>query len=97
MFIGWLALAAALLAAVLTGVGVAQASGGEFESGAALAWAAIVLSAVAVAGGILAVIARFGRPPGIAAIVLGLLANPYLLARLLDAAGQLSAASAVTT
>ena len=93
-FVGWIALAAAVLAGVLTGVGVGMAAGGEFVTGTALAWSAIVSSGVAVVGGILAVIAGFGRVPGVIAIVLGLLANPFLLTQLLQ---QLSAASAATT
>ena len=96
-FVGWIALAAAVVAGVLTGVGVGVASGGEFVTGTTLAWVVIVVSGVAVAGGILAVVAGFGRLPGALAIVLGLLANPFVLAQLLGAIQQLSAASAATT
>ena len=96
-FVGWVALAAAVIAGVLTGVGVGVAAGGEFETGAAIAWAAIVVSGAAVVGGILAVIAGFGRLPGAFAIALGLIANPFLLTQLLGAIQQLSAASAATT
>ena len=95
-FVGWVALAVALIAGGLTAAGVAAASGDEFETGTALAWAAIVCSGVAVVGGILAVIAGFGRLGGALAIVLGLLANPFLLTQLLGALQQLSAASAAT-
>jgi hypothetical protein len=96
-FVGWAALAVAAIAGVLTGAGVAVASGGEFVTGSALAWAAIVCSGVAVVGGILAVIAGFGRLAGVAAIAIGLLANPFLLTQLLGALQQLGAASAATT
>jgi hypothetical protein len=96
-FVGWLALAVAVVCGVLTGAGVAVASGGEFETGTALAWAAIVCSGVAVVGGILAVVAGFGRFAGALAIVVGLLANPFLLTQLLGTLQQLSAASAATT
>ena len=85
-FVGWAALAAAVVAGVLTGIGVGVAAGGEFVTGAGIAWAAIVLSGVAVVGGILAVIAGFGRLPGAIAIPLGLLANPFLLTQLLGTA-----------
>ena len=85
-FVGWAALAVAGIAGVLTGVGVGVAAGGEFVSGAGLAWAAIVCSGVAVVGGIVAVIGGFGRMPGAIAIPLGLLANPFLLTQLLGAA-----------
>ena len=96
-FVGWAALAVAVVAGVLTGIGVGVAAGGEFVTGAGIAWAAIVLSSVAVAGGILAVVAGLGRLAGAIAIPLGLLANPFLLTQLLGALQQLSAASAATT
>lgn len=96
-FVGWAALAAAIVAGVLTGIGVGVAAGGNFVGGAGVAWAAIVLSSVAVLGGILAVVAGFGRLAGAIAIPLGLLANPFLLTQLLGALQQLSAASAATT
>ena len=95
--VGWLALAAAVIAGALTGIGVGVAAGGEFVTATTLAWASIVLSGVAVVGGILAVIARFGRMPGAFAIALGLIANPFLLTQVLGALEQLSAASASTT
>jgi hypothetical protein len=47
--------------------------------------------------GVVAVIGGFGRVPGALAIVLGLIANPFLLTLLLGAIQQLSAASAATT
>ena len=89
--IGWLALALAVIAGVLAGVAVAQVADGRFEVGTALAWTAIVLSGVAVVGGILALIAGFGRVPGAIAIPVGLLANPFLLTQLLGAVDQLAA------
>ena len=95
-FVGWGALAAAAIAGVLTGIGVGVAADGDFVAGAGVAWAAIVLSSVAVIGGILAVVAGFGRLAGAIAIPLGLLANPFLLTQLLGALQQLSAASAAT-
>ena len=89
-YVGWIALAVAVVAAVLTGVGVGVAADGEFVTGTTVAWVAIVLSGIAVAGGILALIAGFGRLPGALAVVLGLLANPFLLTRLLGALEQFS-------
>ena len=96
-FVGWAALAVAVVAGVLTGIGVGVAAGGDFVAGAGIAWVAIVVSSVAVIGGILAVVAGFGRLAGAIAIPLGLLANPFLLTQLLGALQQLSAASAATT
>ena len=81
---------------MLTGVGVGVAAGGEFVTGAAIAWAAIVLSGIAVIAGIVAVIAGFGRLAGAIAIPLGLLANPFVLTQLLGALEQLSASAATT-
>ncbi len=71
---------------MVTGIGVGLVSDGQFVTGTVLAWVAIVLSCAAVAGGILAVVAGWGRMPGAIAIPLGLLANPFLLTRLLDLA-----------
>lgn len=83
--VGSLALLAAFAAVVVTGVGVGVASSGAYEAGTVLAWVAIVLSAVAVIGGLVAAIAGWGRRLGIAAIILGVLANPWLLATVLGA------------
>jgi hypothetical protein len=95
--VGWLALALAVAAAVLTAVAVGSTADGAFETGTALAWTAIVVSGVAVVGGMLAVVAGFARIAGAVAIALGLLANPFLLTQLLGAVQQLSAAAAATT
>ncbi|MDO7880871.1 hypothetical protein [Antiquaquibacter soli] len=83
--VGALSLLGAVVAAVLTGVGVAVASGGAYDAGTVIAWVAIVLSAVAVLGGLVAAVARWGRPWGIAAVIVGVAANPWVLATVLGA------------
>ena len=96
-FVGWVALAVAVIAGVLTGMGVGFAASGEFVTGTALAWAAIVCSGVAVLGGIAAAVAGFGRMAGALAVALGLIVNPFVLTQVLSGLEQLSAASASTT
>lgn len=83
--VGSLALIAALAAAVVTGVGVGVASSGAYDAGTVLAWVAIVVSIAAVLGGLVAAVAGWGRRLGIAAVILGTLANPWLLATVLGA------------
>lgn len=83
--VGGLSVVAAIVAAVLTGVGVGVASAGAYDAGTVLAWAAIVVSAAAVLGGLVALIVGWGRWAGAVAVVLGLAANPWLLATVLGA------------
>lgn len=77
----------ALLLGVLTVlahiVAIPVASANAWTTGTVLAWAAIGLSILAVGTGIAAVITGHGRRAGIAAIVVGLVGNPYLLLSLL--------------
>jgi hypothetical protein len=82
-WIGIIALALALVTAVAHGVAVAVASGGELQAATALAVVAISLSVLAVVGGLVALVAGFGRRAGLAAIVVGVLANPVVLLALL--------------
>ncbi|CAN5601696.1 hypothetical protein BH10ACT7_BH10ACT7_19190 [soil metagenome] len=77
--IGQLAFIAALLTVVAHIVAVVVASGNLWATGTVIGWVAIGLSALAVVGGTVAIILRRGSRYGIAAIVLGLIANPYLL------------------
>ena len=87
----WLVGATGVLLAVVAGVvqaiAIAQASGLNWERGTLLAWVAIVLSSAAFLVGLAAVILNRGRRWGIVAMVAGLIANPFLLARLLGAFG----------
>ncbi len=49
-----------------------------------LAWVAIALSAVAVVVGALSIVLDRGRRLGIVAVAIGVLANPFLLTRILE-------------
>lgn len=86
----WPGAAAAVVAValiVVDSVAVASAGEGSYSAATGLAWTAIVLSGVAVLGGLIAVLLDRGRLPGAGAIVLGIGANPYLLARVFEALG----------
>lgn len=78
-WLGRVAVAVALLTPVLVGAGIALATGNRFAEATAVAYAAIGSSGVAILAGIVATAARWGRGPGIAAIVIGVLANPLVL------------------
>lgn len=83
--VGGFALLTAIATAILLGVSVSVASSGADDAGTTLAWVTIVCSAVAVVAGLVAAVFRLGRGTGIAAIILGILANPWLLATVLGA------------
>lgn len=76
---GILAFAAALATVVLGVVAIVLATAADFETSTMLSWAAMIASTVAVLVGILAISLRRGRGWGIAAVIVGILANPYLL------------------
>ncbi len=76
---GMLSLALAVATAVLGGIAVAVATGADFDTSTTLGWVAIGTSAGAVLVGVAAIVLRWGRGFGIAGVVLGILANPYLL------------------
>lgn len=78
-WVGRGALALAVATAVVHGIAVGVASGGDPATGTVLAFLAIGLSIAAVLGGLVAVIAGFGRRTGAAAVALGVLANPVVL------------------
>lgn len=79
--------AAGLIVEVVAIVVAAPAGASEamWTVSTVLAWAATGLTAAAVLLGLLAVIARLGRWWGAPAIVLGLLANPWLQTLVLGA------------
>lgn len=72
----------AIGSAIVQAVGIAQASASHWELGAQLAWVAIALSVVAIIVGLVAVILNRGRRWGVAAMVLGVVANPLVLVAL---------------
>jgi hypothetical protein len=81
---GAAALAGAIGVVVLDAVAVSLAGSGTYVAATAVAWVAIILSAVTVIGGVLAIVLGRGRIAGIVALGLGLVANPFLLARLFE-------------
>jgi hypothetical protein len=87
--LGIVALLASLATVVLTAVGIASAMAGHWDTGTALAYAATATSVVGVLGGAAAVVIGRGRRFGAVAIVVGILASPLLLTRLLDLASGL--------
>ena len=89
--LGLIALSLAVLTVVAHAVAVIVASGNDFEPAAIVAYVAIGLSVASVLAGALAVILRLGRPWGVIAIVLGVIANPFLLLVVLRFVGGLVA------
>ena len=75
-------IAAMVLALGTIGVHIAAvvvSSAGDFATGAQLGWVAIGLSALAVLVGVTAAIIGRGRAWGIVAVLVAVLANPYVL------------------
>lgn len=78
----WIGLAAVALTVATIGVHAAAivvASNGDFPAGTLLGYIAIGLSALAVVVGVVAAVVGRGRVWGIAAAVVALLANPWVL------------------
>jgi len=73
------ALALAVVTVVLHAWAIGSSTDGDFALGSGLGWAAIVVSGIAFLAGIVAIVLGCGRRFGIAAAVLALVANPYLL------------------
>jgi hypothetical protein len=86
---GILSLVFALLAVAGLATGIVLATSDLFLAATYTAWAAIGASGLAVLLGLIAVIGRFGRGIGTAGLVLGVVANPYLLTIALDRIGGL--------
>ena len=86
---GILAFAFALLAVAGVAAGIVLATSDLFLAATYTAWGAIGASALAVLLGLIAVIGRLGRGLGTAGLVLGVVANPYLLTIALDRIGGL--------
>jgi len=84
---GRAALVCAVIAVAALVAALALVAGREFGGATLVAWAAIAASVAAILGGLLAILGRWGRGPGIAALVLGVLANPYLLLKLFELVG----------
>ena len=84
---GVVALGVAALGAAVEIVAIAIGSAGQWPLATGLAWAAIVLTVVAVALGIVAVVRTRGRAWGVGAIVLAVVANPLVQIGVLRALG----------
>ena len=86
---GSLAGGVAILMVLTWATGLAVMMGGGFELGVGLSISAAILSVLAVLGGVVAVVGRWGRGWGVAAIVVGVLLNPVVLIYLLSWLGAL--------
>lgn len=76
---GSLAGGLAILMVVTWAIALACSVGGLFELGVGLTLSAMLLSVLAVVAGVVAVIGRWGRGWGIAAVAVGVLLNPVVL------------------
>ncbi len=88
---GRAALAAGILTVVAFVVGMLAVPLDQFAIATVAAWAAIGLSALAVVGGIVATIGNWDRGAAIAAIIVGVIANPLVLLYGLGAVAGLDA------
>jgi hypothetical protein len=73
------AAALAVVGAVATAVAVSVATGRDFPAATALAWTAIVVTAIAFVLGAAAIVLSRGRRWGVVAMVVAALANPLVL------------------
>jgi hypothetical protein len=89
--LGLIALTLAVLTIVAHVTAVVIASGNDFAPATIVGYVAIGLSAASVLAGAVAVILRLGRPWGVIAIVLGVVANPFVLLVVLRFVGELVA------
>jgi hypothetical protein len=87
--LGVVALFASLVTVAGTSIGISAAMAGHWETGIVLAYVATGTSIIGVLGGATAVVMGRGRRFGAIAIVIGILASPLILTRLLDLAGGL--------
>lgn len=83
-WLGWSAFALAVATAVVHGVAIVTEAGKDYGAAGTLAWIAIGLSLAAVVVGITAAALGRGRSVGIAAAIIGAIANPWLLLQILS-------------
>ena len=86
--LGAAALALAVVAGVLQCVAIAVATAGDFGAATVLAIAAIAVAVAAVVTGVVAIVVDRGRRLGLAAAVVGVVANPWLLQGILRLVGS---------
>lgn len=79
----------AILMVLTWAIGLVSLTNGLFELGVGLSISAVLLSGIAVVGGIVAVIGNWGRGWAIAAIAVGVLLNPVVLTYILGSVGVL--------
>lgn len=77
--VGVFSLVIAATAVVLLVIGATTAMGGDFVVGTALGYSAAAASFLAVLFGLFAAISRRGRWLGIAAMITGFIANPFII------------------
>lgn len=80
----------AVVTALLVAIGISVASDGRFGAATFIAWAGVGVSIVGILTGIVAAVGRFGRPAGVAGLVLCLIANPIVLTAILGFAEGLA-------
>lgn len=85
--LGAVALSTAVIAGVLQGVAIAQATVGDYLAATVLAYASAAVAVLAVVVGVVAIVMHRGRRLGVAAAVMGLIANPLVLLALFRVLG----------
>lgn len=85
--LGQIALCLALATVAAHVIAMVLAVSGSFVPGTVFAWIAVVASIVTVLTSLVAIVARFGRGWAIAALILGVFANPLLLLNMLNFLG----------
>lgn len=86
---GILSLVLALLALAGLVAGIVLATSDLYLIATYTAWGAIAASGAAVVLAVVALIGRFGRGAAVAGLLLGVVANPFVLTRALDLIGGL--------
>jgi uncharacterized membrane protein YcjF (UPF0283 family) len=79
----------AILMVLTWAIGLVSLTNGLFELGVGLSISAVLLSGIAVVGGVVAIIGNWGRGWGIAAAGVGVLLNPVVLTYILGSVGVL--------
>lgn len=87
--LGVVAFTAAIATVAVVAIGVFTAESGQYAAATSLAYFAIAVSVVAVGGGLFALFLGRGRGWGVAGILIGGLASPLVLTRLLAIASGL--------
>lgn len=89
--LGAAAVAAAAIAGVLQAVAIVVATGGDYFASTVLAYLSIGLAVLGVVVGVVAIVLHRGRRLGVVAVVVGVIANPFVLLTLLRLVGALAA------